>query len=72
MEYDSICLQDAEILRIAKKIVTVREISMGSYVGLEKKSRRNSAFGRQQDFRSSLTISSISNSGFKALIFRIR
>lgn len=36
MEYDSICLQDAEILRIAKKIVTVREISMGSYVGLEK------------------------------------
>jgi hypothetical protein len=29
MKYDSICLQDTEILRIAKKIVTVRGLSMG-------------------------------------------
>jgi hypothetical protein len=33
MEYDSICLQVVEILRIVKKIVTVRG---NSYVGLEK------------------------------------
>lgn len=36
MDYDSICLQNTEILRLAKKIVTVRDMYGNSYVGLEK------------------------------------
>lgn len=36
MDYDSICLQNAEVLRLAKKIVTVRDKYGNSYVDLEK------------------------------------